>query len=75
MKLNQPPTLANSPSSLVEHAGSPDKERRPFAISIAGEINLDLILYGLPQEMPVEREIHGKRLYRNPGKFIGDPGT
>ncbi len=26
-------------------------------ISIAGEINLDLILYGLPQTMPVEREL------------------
>jgi hypothetical protein len=26
-------------------------------ISIAGEINLDLILYGLPKEMPVEREL------------------
>jgi len=28
-----------------------------FDITIAGEINLDLILYGLPQEMPVEREL------------------
>jgi sugar/nucleoside kinase (ribokinase family) len=26
-------------------------------ISIAGEINLDLILYGLPESMPVEREL------------------
>jgi sugar/nucleoside kinase (ribokinase family) len=26
-------------------------------IAIAGEINLDLILYGLPQEMPTEREL------------------
>jgi sugar/nucleoside kinase (ribokinase family) len=26
-------------------------------IAIAGEINLDLILYGLPQPMPVEREL------------------
>jgi sugar/nucleoside kinase (ribokinase family) len=26
-------------------------------IVIAGEINLDLILYGLPQQMPVEREL------------------
>src|ERR1700732_3993716 len=26
-------------------------------ISIAGEINLDLILYGLPEVMPVEREL------------------
>ncbi|HEY3927064.1 MAG TPA: carbohydrate kinase family protein [Candidatus Koribacter sp.] len=28
-------------------------------IAIVGEINLDLILYGLPQEMPVERELLG----------------
>ena len=26
-------------------------------ISIAGEINLDLILYGLPEHMPTEREL------------------
>ncbi|WP_263381812.1 carbohydrate kinase family protein [Granulicella arctica] len=31
-------------------------ERR-FDVTIAGEINLDLILYGLPQQMPVEREL------------------
>lgn len=30
---------------------------KPFDIAIAGEINLDLILYGLPQSMPVEREL------------------
>lgn len=28
-----------------------------FDVAIAGEINLDLILYGLPEEMPLEREI------------------
>ena len=28
-----------------------------FDITIAGEINLDLILYGLPEQMPVEREL------------------
>jgi len=28
-----------------------------FDITIAGEINLDLILYGLPQDLPVEREL------------------
>jgi sugar/nucleoside kinase (ribokinase family) len=28
-------------------------------VSIAGEINLDLILYGLPQQMPTERELLG----------------
>lgn len=28
-----------------------------FDVTIAGEINLDLILYGLPTDMPVEREL------------------
>jgi sugar/nucleoside kinase (ribokinase family) len=31
--------------------------QRRFDITIAGEINLDLILYGLPEQMPVEREL------------------
>jgi sugar/nucleoside kinase (ribokinase family) len=30
-----------------------------FDISIAGEINLDFILYGLPREMPTDRELLG----------------
>ncbi|HEV2462840.1 MAG TPA: PfkB family carbohydrate kinase [Acidobacteriaceae bacterium] len=30
---------------------------KTFDVTIAGEINLDLILYGLPREMPVEREL------------------
>lgn len=32
---------------------------KTFDITIAGEINLDLILYGLPLAMPVERELLG----------------
>jgi sugar/nucleoside kinase (ribokinase family) len=32
---------------------------KSFDITIAGEINLDLILYGLPQVMPLERELLG----------------
>jgi sugar/nucleoside kinase (ribokinase family) len=30
-----------------------------FDVTIAGELNLDLILYGLPQELPTERELLG----------------
>lgn len=30
-----------------------------FDVTIAGEINLDLILYGLPAELPTERELLG----------------
>lgn len=32
-----------------------------FDVTIAGEINLDLILYGLPEQMPVERELLADR--------------
>src|ERR1700730_4144857 len=39
------------------HTISPPK--KTLDISIAGEINLDLILYGLPEVMPVERELLG----------------
>src|ERR1700761_269553 len=28
-----------------------------FDVSIAGEINLDQILYGIPEEIPTEREV------------------
>jgi sugar/nucleoside kinase (ribokinase family) len=38
------------------HSNTPAK---PLDIAIAGETNLDLILYGLPQEMPTERELLG----------------
>ena len=28
-----------------------------FDITVAGELNLDLILYGLPEDLPTEREL------------------
>ncbi len=31
--------------------------KKSFDITIAGEVNLDLILYGLPEVMPLEREL------------------
>ncbi len=31
--------------------------KKQFDVTIAGEINLDLILYGLPEAMPMEREL------------------
>src|ERR1700749_2692982 len=37
----------------------PDEDSRPFDIAIVGETNLDLILYGLPETMLVERELLG----------------
>ena len=38
---------------------SPTAGAKPFDIVIAGETNLDLILYGLPEQMPMERELLG----------------
>jgi sugar/nucleoside kinase (ribokinase family) len=38
-------------------------ERMPrFDLTIAGEINLDLILYGVPEELPRERELLADRM-------------
>lgn len=36
---------------------NPQARNTRFDITIAGEINLDLILYGLPRDLPVEREL------------------
>jgi len=33
-----------------------------FDVTIAGELNLDLILYGLPDELPPERELLAERM-------------
>ncbi|HXX28619.1 MAG TPA: carbohydrate kinase family protein [Terriglobales bacterium] len=33
-----------------------------FDVTIAGELNLDLILYGLPDEIPAERELLAERM-------------
>jgi sugar/nucleoside kinase (ribokinase family) len=41
------------------NANSRNSHRKPLDICIVGETNLDLVLYGLPEEMPVERELLG----------------
>src|SRR2546423_13202744 len=33
-----------------------------FDVTVAGELNLDLILYGLPEELPRERELLADRM-------------
>jgi len=43
-----------------------------FDVTIAGELNLDLILYGLPQELPPERELLAERMIADTGKFVGN---
>jgi sugar/nucleoside kinase (ribokinase family) len=43
-------------NNIKWNRGNRGAEHR-FDVTIAGEINLDLILYGLPEHMPVEREL------------------
>jgi sugar/nucleoside kinase (ribokinase family) len=43
-------------NNIKWNKNNPGAEHR-FDVTIAGEINLDLILYGLPERMPVEREL------------------
>src|SRR5260370_14637551 len=33
-----------------------------FDVTVAGELNLDLILYGLPEQLPPERELLADRM-------------
>ena len=40
-------------AQIMEHT------EKPFDLAIAGELNMDLILYGLPLEMPTERDLLG----------------
>jgi len=40
-------------------AGPQSEHQRRFDITIAGETNLDLVLYGLPEQMSSERELLG----------------
>jgi sugar/nucleoside kinase (ribokinase family) len=48
------------------------KEKMPrFDITIAGELNLDLILYGLPDELPPERELLADRMMLTLGGSSG----
>src|SRR3954469_2017308 len=45
---------------MLQKEGKPcwrESELKPFDVAIAGEINLDLVLYGLPAQMPLEREL------------------
>jgi sugar/nucleoside kinase (ribokinase family) len=41
----------------VEFTSGGKRELAKFDVTIAGELNLDLILYGLPDEIPPEREL------------------
>ena len=38
-----------------------------FDVTIAGELNLDLILYGLPEQLIPERELLAKAMSLTPG--------
>lgn len=43
----------------------------PFDVTIAGELNLDLILYGLPLELPPERELLAESMMLTLGSSSG----
>src|SRR4030088_230967 len=46
--------------------------RKPrFDVTIAAELNLDLILYGLPDELPPERELLADRMMLTLGSSSG----
>lgn len=42
-----------------EHLQMSNQHERAFDLAIAGELNMDLILYGLPREMPTECDLLG----------------
>jgi sugar/nucleoside kinase (ribokinase family) len=42
-----------------------------FDITVAGELNLDLIFYGLPLELPPERELLAERMMLTLGSSSG----
>ncbi len=42
--------------SALETSGSDSNERR-FDVTLVGDMNLDLLLYGLPEDLPCEREL------------------
>ena len=43
--------------SLKDAIERPNRSKKRFDVAVLGELNLDLILYGLPSEMPEEREL------------------
>ena len=45
---------------------------RHFHVTIVGELNLDLTLYGVPEEIPRERELLALDLNLHPGQFVGN---
>ncbi len=40
-----------------------------FDITLVGEFNLDLLLYGLPEALPLERELLADRMTMQPGRI------
>jgi sugar/nucleoside kinase (ribokinase family) len=43
--------------SQVDTMNNPGGTLKQFDITLAGEITMDLLMYGLPEELPVEREL------------------
>lgn len=56
------PCNAGRISSVAGHSDQAANPMPRFDITIAGELNLDLILYGLPEQLPPERELLADRM-------------
>ena len=52
----------------------PSPPRRRFDVTLAGDTNLDLVLYGLPDDLPAERELLADKIAirRNRGIVAGE---
>src|SRR5580704_18276574 len=62
------------PSSLDER--NPVSSPMPrFDVTVAGEVNLDLILYGVPEELPRERELLADWMMLTLGRIVRNSGA
>ncbi len=53
---------------MRQPAANPEKrESRRFDVTLAGDANLDILLYGLPENLALERELLAERIAIRPG--------
>jgi sugar/nucleoside kinase (ribokinase family) len=53
---------------MIQHVSLLRKrEGRRFQVTLAGDANLDILLYGLPENLPPERELLAERIAIRPG--------
>ena len=53
---------------MMQHVSPPGKrDSRRFDVTLAGDANLDVLLYGLPEDLPPERELLATQIAIRPG--------